>query len=298
MIRARVLSVVTICAASLAFADAPATSLRPVANPRAVSVPVTRLTVSSADHPAAATRPPARPEAGARPAASAESAAAMTTALGGLFPLEAVPRPHRRPKVEATDEAVQEAAVRTQPAPVIITGKKGSVCGDPGLRGVKIAPIAARLAGCGLADGVKVTSVEGIMLSTPATIDCTTALALRSWVSDGLKPIIGKRGGGVARIEVAGSYACRPRNNQPGQKISEHGRGKAIDITGIILKDGEIITVLHDWGKGEQGKILQGLHWVACHTFGTVLGPAANSFHRDHFHFDTARNNRKGSYCE
>jgi hypothetical protein len=27
-----------------------------------------------------------------------------------------------------------------------------------------------------------------------------------------------------------------------------------------------------------------------------VLGPNANSFHRDHFHFDTARY-RSGSYC-
>jgi hypothetical protein len=298
MIGARLLSVAMICAASLALADAPLTSPRPPANAKAASEPAMRMTVSSAGHPRAATRPPARPQADAAAAVVVQSAAETTTALGSLFPLVAVPRPHERPKSIAPVQDAEVAAFRTQPSPEIIVGKKGSVCGDPGLRGVKIAPIAAKLAGCGLADGVKVTAVEGILLSTPATIDCTTALALRSWVTDGLKPIIGKRGGGVARIEVAGSYACRPRNNQKGQKISEHGRGKALDITGIILKDGEIITVLRDWGKGEQGKILQGLHWVACHSFGTVLGPAANSFHRDHFHFDTARNSRKGSYCQ
>ncbi len=313
---AGVLALAVLLAATAVVADAPASSPRPKASP----VPV--VTMSMAGQPRAATRPLARPAGVAtdpegpvaangpgmpqprsRPenvtAAPAVEPDVQATALGSLFPLVAVPRPPERPKrkMAPEDATIEDAAFQTQPSPAIITGRKGALCGDPALHGTAVPPIAGRLNGCGLTDGVKVTSVDGIPLSQPATVDCTTALALRSWVTDGLKPVIGTRGGGVARIEVAGSYACRPRNNQRGQTISEHGRGKAIDISGIILRNGEIITVLRDWGRGQQGKVLAGLHWMACRSFGTVLGPAANSFHRDHFHFDTAKNRRAGSYC-
>ena len=294
------LALALVMTAGLARADAPEVSPRPLPNPAlAAGAAKVTVTMSMADHPRAATRPPARPEVAETDVATAVAAKPVTlkSALGSLFPLDAVPRPPKKPKINVTGEEIEDVSYRTQPGPEIIVGRKGSVCGDPAIRGMSVAPIAGRLNGCGLSDGVKVTSVDGVPLSVPATIDCTTALALRSWVTDGLKPVVGKRGGGVARIEVAGSYACRPRNNQSGQQISEHGRGKAVDITGIILKDGEVITVLRDWGRGKQGEILAGIHWVACHSFGTVLGPAANSFHRDHFHFDTAKNRRAGGYC-
>jgi hypothetical protein len=280
-------------------AAAPGTPPAGAARPATTAQPVT----AAPDGSLLRLRPRVRPDAAALAAGAAVpgpvvvSRAVEARALGSLFPLDAVPRPPERPEGVAAPERIEVATFRTQPAPEIITGRRGSVCGDPALKGVTLAPIAGRIKGCGLTDGVKLTSVDGIPLSTPATVDCTTALALRSWVTDGLKPVIGKRGGGVARIEIAGSYSCRPRNNQKGQVISEHGRGRAVDITGIILRDGEIITVLRDWGRGQQGKILAGLHWMACQSFGTVLGPAADRFHRDHFHFDTARNRRSGSYC-
>jgi hypothetical protein len=38
------------------------------------------------------------------------------------------------------------------------------------------------------------------------------------------------------------------------------------------------------------------MHRGACGPFGTVLGPEADRYHQDHFHFDTARY-RSGSYC-
>ena len=41
---------------------------------------------------------------------------------------------------------------------------------------------------------------------------------------------------------------------------------------------------------------LRAIHDGACGIFGTVLGPASNAAHRDHFHFDGAE--RRRSYCE
>ncbi len=112
-----------------------------------------------------------------------------------------------------------------------------------------------------------------------------------------MRPAVKRRGGGVVSIRVAAHYACRTRNSQPGAKISEHGRGRAIDIAAFTLRNGSTISVLDGWGKRRDGKVLRRMHKAACGPFGTVLGPDANRFHRDHFHFDTARY-RSGSYCK
>jgi hypothetical protein len=96
-------------------------------------------------------------------------------------------------------------------------------------------------------------------------------------------------------LQVAASYACRPRNNQKGNRISEHGRGRAIDISAIVLANGTSITVLGDWGKGKGGKILKTVRAAACGPFTTVLGPGSDRFHRDHLHLDTARG--RGHWC-
>jgi hypothetical protein len=97
-------------------------------------------------------------------------------------------------------------------------------------------------------------------------------------------------------LRVAAHYACRTRNNQPGARISEHGKGRAIDISGLRLRDGTLITVRNGWNGAETGKILRRMHQGACGPFGTVLGPESDRFHLDHFHFDTARY-RSGPFC-
>ena len=104
------------------------------------------------------------------------------------------------------------------------------------------------------------------------------------------------KGGGVAQIKVAAHYSCRTRNNRPGAKISEHGKGKAIDISGFRLRDGTEITVLKDYDSWQFGPALRRMRREACGPFGTVLGPGSDRYHNDHFHFDTARH-RGGAYC-
>ncbi|MGB0798570.1 MAG: extensin family protein [Planktomarina sp.] len=192
---------------------------------------------------------------------------------------------------QARPKAVEDAAAR-----IAAQRRAGSVCGVTAIQGRRVANIPGRIAGCGVSNPVKVTSVSGVRLSTAATMDCTTAKTLNRWVAQGLKPTVGSFRGGVREMHVVAHYACRTRNNQPGAKISEHGRGRAIDIAGFRMHDGSRITLLNDWGRGRAGRILKQLHARACGPFGTVLGPNANRFHKDHFHFDTARY-RSGSYC-
>ena len=178
----------------------------------------------------------------------------------------------------------------------VARGLQGSVCGDPGIRGENISRIPAKLKGCGLNNGVAVTEVSGVALTQTAKIDCNTAKALKTWVDKGVKPAVGRRGGGVKSLKVVTHYACRTRNNKKGAKVSEHGRGRALDIAAVNLNDGSSISVLKGWRSAKNGPTLKKIHKAACGPFGTVLGPNADRYHQDHFHVDTARY-RSGAYC-
>lgn len=173
--------------------------------------------------------------------------------------------------------------------------KKGSACGVPGIEGARIKRVPGRIPGCGVAEPVRITSVGGVVLSQPAVMDCPTAKALYSWINNSVVPAVGRKGGGVRSLKVAAHYACRTRNNRKGARISEHGKGRAIDISAINLNDGSSLTVLKDW-RSRNSKIMREIHKGACGPFGTVLGPQSDRYHQDHFHFDTARY-RSGPYC-
>ena len=173
---------------------------------------------------------------------------------------------------------------------------RGAVCNDPDIQGEAVGLVPGRISGCGIQDAVRVRSVSGIALTQQSLMDCTTAQALKRWINNGMKPAVGSYGGGVREIRVAAHYACRTRNNQAGARISEHGKGRAIDISGFRMRDGSEVTLLQGWNRQSTGRILREMHRSACGIFGTVLGPESNRFHLDHFHFDTARY-RSGSYC-
>lgn len=172
----------------------------------------------------------------------------------------------------------------------------GNLCGIRGVQGEVIPPITSQVAGCGVAAPVRVTHVDGVKLSQAAIMDCETTAALHRWVKNGVKPAVGRRGGGVSELRVAAHYVCRPRNHREGARISEHGRGRAIDISAIVLADGTEMNVLRDWHGSRHSTALRKMHRAACGTFGTTLGPGSDGMHEDHFHYDTARH-RGGPYC-
>jgi hypothetical protein len=269
-------------------AEAPDVSLRPLARP-AVAAPVVEAAAASTLAPTAARRPSARPAVAAAPA---PAAATEGTAPRPSAARLARARPEPRPEADGA-EVRTASAIRILPGKSAVIGRKGSVCGVNGIKGETLAPITSRVRGCGIADPVRVTSVDGVALSMAATLDCPTARALHDWVRGGLKPAFGRTD--VVQLQVAAHYACRPRNNVKGAPVSEHGRGKAIDISAIVLKNGKTVSVLDDW-RTKAGKPMVKAYRAACGTFGTTLGPDADRFHRNHLHFDTARHGN-GPYC-
>ena len=194
-------------------------------------------------------------------------------------------RPHLRPSGMSSHVQERERALA-----------RGTVCGDAAIQGEEVGRVPGKLDECGIENAVKIRSISGVSLNEHALMDCRTARTIKVWMRQGMAPAVSGYGGGVTQLRVAAHYFCRPRNNQEGAKISEHGKGHAIDIASFQLRDGRTISILDDWGAGKKGRILSRMHRSACGPFATVLGPESDRFHRDHFHFDTASRNR-GSYC-
>ena len=272
--------------AEVVLAEAPGTSPRPVPRPGDAT---SGAAVAPATDVATPEPPEARPQPGPEVATPATGAQAATGAVAASL------RPRPRPKglipvaAAASAEPVVTQPARDQPARERKAAKKGSVCGDPGIKGENLAPITSRVRGCGVAEPVRVTSVNGVQLSQAATLDCETAKALKEWVIKGLQPAFGRDE--VVQLTIAAHYICRPRNNIKGNKVSEHGRGRAIDISGFVFADGTSITVANNYNRS-----VRKAHKAACGIFGTTLGPGSDGFHEDHLHFDTA-SNRGGPYC-
>ena len=258
---------------------------RPAARPEPVGLPGQPLRAVPLRPPLRPERPLAAlafdvPEAAAphpRPAEAEITGAAVIVAL----------RPPERP------EGLSARAARIQVA-LNAERQAGALCGMRGIQGERLGSVGGP-GSCGVQDAVRVTAVAGIRLSQPATLTCDTARALLSWTTRTALPAIGQTGGGLAAFRTGPGYTCRGRNNQAGARLSEHAFGRAIDIMAFRLRDGSEISVLNGWGSGH-GQRLREMWRGACGPFGTVLGPNANRFHRDHFHFDTAAY-RSGSYC-
>lgn len=286
-------------AARPAAPDRPA----PVEPPRSASVP-----------PSASTVPLVMPSLEPPPDPPVATPGAVEAALGrALVGPEVQPRGSAlavaasiRPEAKPADIAERARAARaavSQPARVArspsvrrATGPVGALCGDPRIVGEPLEAIPAALPGCGVEAPVRVSSVGGLTLSRGSVIDCPTARALLTWVEEGVRPAWGRRGGGVTGLTVAAHYACRTRNNRPGARISEHGRGKAIDISAVRLANGTSVTLLEGWRHPVAGPIWRRMHAAACGPFGTVLGPEADRYHQDHLHLDTAAR-RSRAYC-
>lgn len=143
--------------------------------------------------------------------------------------------------------------------------------------------------GCGIAHPVRVSGLpRGVALKPAATLNCQMTEALALWTRDELVPSARLRYfSGVDTIHQGSSYSCRTIGNRKGGRISEHGRGNAIDIMKVTLRNGKEIDVRKPglFSFRKRG-LLNSVRGDACGYFSTVLGPGYDRAHRDHFHFD------------
>lgn len=204
-------------------------------------------------------------------------------------------------KVAATEPAVRVPIPPVRPAVLARRASPesratGSVCGDPRLTGTMIAPVRGKIRACGIATPVRLTAVNGIKLTTAATVRCETARTFADWLTDAADPQARQDlGAPISSVWVMASYSCRTRNHRKGARLSEHSFGRAIDVGGFVLANGRKVTVLDGWNKGTPGRFLRSIWRRACGPFKTVLGPESDRHHRNHFHFDVA--DRRSTFC-
>jgi hypothetical protein len=153
---------------------------------------------------------------------------------------------------------------------------------------------------CGASDVVR---LDGIMMPNSAlvtvipaaTLRCPMAEAVAQWVRNDLGPAMAELESPLAAITTHGSYECRGRNNAVGAKVSEHGRGNALDLGPIKLADGSVV----DLSKKLTPRLFrQRVRDAACRRFNTVLGPGSDPYHAEHIHVDLAERAHGYRMCQ
>jgi hypothetical protein len=100
----------------------------------------------------------------------------------------------------------------------------------------------------------------------------------------------------------AGLQETRP--NVPGIMLQFMGRPASGDSLGFSRLGGPKVKPAPESPQpvsaqaASRAGFLRALHKTACRTFGTVLGPEANTTHRNHFHLDMAERAQQTKICE
>jgi hypothetical protein len=122
----------------------------------------------------------------------------------------------------------------------------------------------------------------------PVFVACETALAIADTaeIASQMAPV------GAHELIHYGTYNCRVIAGT--STLSNHAEGRALDIAGFVLDDGQELTVLADWEDGvdpmvtPEGQWLRGFTdtlWETM-TWNIILTPEYNADHNDHFHVD------------
>ena len=144
--------------------------------------------------------------------------------------------------------------------------------------------------GCATLGTVRLDDI-GVPVTGLTNVRCGAARAFVGWVRNAVAPAAYQLlGSELARVDTYGSYACRNviGSAVSANKRSGHAIANAIDVGGVVLKDGRRITILHDWKSADlqvRG-FLQTIHGSACRRFGTVLSPDYNAAHANHLHLE------------
>lgn len=146
-------------------------------------------------------------------------------------------------------------------------------------------------AGCSTLNTVRLSALRGdyseLALSNLGPVTCPLATAFAGWARFGVdRASRTMLGSPLARIETMGSYNCR--NVAGSARRSAHSTANAIDVSAFILEDGRRISLKDHWngGTSAERQFLRVVQESACKRFGTVLGPAYNTAHHDHFHLE------------
>jgi hypothetical protein len=165
-----------------------------------------------------------------------------------------------------------------------------------------IAPMP-RLIGPGACGGGDMVQLDAVLVAGRAAIEirpapllrCEMAESLAVWIRDDATPRLAKAGSNLRRVETYDDFDCRGRNRVVGAKLSEHGKGNAIDLRAFTLADNRVIG-LTDISVPKE--LRSSIRESACARFTTVLGPGSDGYHEAHIHLDMAARHDGYRICQ
>jgi hypothetical protein len=212
-----------------------------------------------------------------------------------------VPLPPRRPaEFAAPKEPAGEAApdVISAPAPL---GDDAETCAAVLASGNVVADRepAVHSGLCGIEHPLMLKAIvladkNHIGFEPPVAMRCRLAGVIAQWIIDDVAPAIAASGQPLAAVTGVGGYECRGRNRVAEAKLSEHAIGNALDIGGLKLADGKIISVQ----QNDMPSFFERIRASACARFSTVLGPGADASHQTHVHLDLQERRHGYKMCQ
>jgi hypothetical protein len=221
----------------------------------------------------------------------------------GMAAAEEVPLPRPRPSMPPA--WTEPHSFREAAGPDFNSAEVTAKLSDCDERLARIAVIAPmpRLIGPGACGGGDMVRVDAVLLADSKRIDikpapylrCAMAESLASWVRDEAAPRVATAGVALRSVETYDDFECRGRNRVTGAKLSEHGKGNAVDVRGFTLVDSRYIALTDITAAKD---LREDLRKSACARFTTVLGPGSDGYHEAHIHLDLAERHNGYRICQ
>jgi len=215
--------------------------------------------------------------------------AAALVCMLAFVPMQAaaakVPLPRPRPAdalraespAEQAAPAAEEAPAAPQAGAADAKAPEPSACRLALTESIAIAPSIPPIVGPGGCGGEDLVRLEAVVLSTgqrvavkpPAVLRCPMAAAVADWIRSDMAPLAAGLGTTVAELDNFDSFECRGRNRVRGAKLSEHGRANALDVRGLKLANGTMLSLTE---RGVPRALRETVLASVCARFTTVLG--------------------------
>jgi len=212
-----------------------------------------------------------------------------------------VPLPRPRPPMWTQPRSFEEAVAGLDFDAAAVTAEPTDC--DRALAAQAEISALPRLIGPGACGGLDMVELKAVQLADarraeikpPPVLRCPMAERLAAWLRDAAAPDLEASGAQLAAVDTYDDYECRSRNRVAGAKLSEHGKGNAVDVRAFTLADGRVMLLTD---PAVDAHLREQLRDAACRDFTTVLGPGADPFHVGHIHLDLAERHNGYRICE